>query len=213
MTITVFLADDHSIVREGLANLLDSNPMIKVIGSANDGREAVRQVILLKPDVVILDISMPDMNGIEGARQIRERTPLVRIIMLTMHATSEHIFQALDAGVNGYILKESAAQVIIRAVQTVVTGKRFLCPIVSDIVTEQLGTRVPLNPMETLSKREREILQLVVEGGSSAEIARKLNLSSKTVDTYRSRLMQKLQIKDVGGLIKFALKHGLISMV
>jgi DNA-binding NarL/FixJ family response regulator len=212
MTITVFLADDHPVMREGLARLLETNADIKVIGSAEDGRQTVRQVLELHPSVVIMDISMPDMNGIEAARQISERMPAVRIMILTMHSTSEHVFNALEAGVHGYILKESAAQDIIHAIRAVYAGKRFLSPSVAEIVAEQLGKRPDASPLESLSRREREILQLVAEGHSSAKIGLALNISSKTVDTYRSRLMQKLQLKDVTGIVKFAIQHGLISL-
>jgi DNA-binding NarL/FixJ family response regulator len=212
MTITVFLADDHPVMREGLARLLETNADIKVVGSADNGRNAVKQVLDLKPDVVIMDISMPDMNGIEAARQISERAPGTRIMILSMHSTGEHVFNALEAGVHGYILKESAAQDIIHAVRAVYAGKRFLSPSVAEIVAEQLGKRTDVSPLESLSKREREILQLVAEGYSSAKIGLTLNISSKTVDTYRSRLMQKLQLKDVTGIVKFAIQHGLIEL-
>ena len=212
MTIRVFLADDHTIIREGLAALLETDAEIEVVGSAANGRDAVQQIRLLNPAVAILDISMPDMNGIEAARQIRERAPQVQILILSMHSTAEHVFQALEAGVHGYILKESAAKEIIQAVQMVDAGRRFLSPSVAEVVAKKLHTGIDINPLASLSKREREILQLVAEGNSSAQIAKRLSLSSKTVDTYRSRLMQKLGLKDVGGIVRFALQHHLISL-
>lgn len=172
----------------------------------------MQQIRQLNPSVAILDINMPDMNGIEAARQIRERNPQVRILILSMRSTAEHVFQALEAGAHGYILKESAAKEIIQAVHVVDAGRRFLSPSVAEVVAEKLHKGPDVNPLATLSKREREILQLVAEGNSSVQIAKRLSLSSKTVDTYRSRLMQKLGLKDVGGIVRFALQHHLISL-
>ncbi len=212
MSISVFLVDDHAIIREGLTSLLKTDPEINVLGSAANGREAVTQIRQLNPAVAILDISMPDMNGIEAARQIIERSPQVHILILSMHSTATHVFQALEAGVHGYVLKESAAQEIIHAVRTIHAGRRFLSAGVVEVVAENLHTRSDIKPLDSLSKREREILQLVAEGHSSAQIAKKLNLSSKTVDTYRSRLMKKLGLKDVGGIVRFSLQHRLISL-
>jgi DNA-binding NarL/FixJ family response regulator len=211
-SITVFVADDHAVMREGLAQVLESHADIEVVGSADNGRDAVALVAKLDPDVVIMDISMPDMNGIEAARQIRESAPDSRVVILSMHSTAEHVFHALEAGARGYILKETAGQDIVSAVRIVYAGRRFLSPDVADIVADQLASRPHVSPIESLSKREREILQLVAEGCSSTRIGRKLNLSSKTVDTYRSRLMQKLQLSDVAALVKFAIQHGLTTL-
>jgi DNA-binding NarL/FixJ family response regulator len=212
MPITVFLADDHAVMREGLARLLESHTDFKIIGAANNGRDAVKQVLQLKPQVVIMDISMPDMNGIEAARQIRERAPDIRVVILSMHATSAHIFHALEAGVRGYILKESAGSDVVDAVRTVHSGRRFLSPKVMEIVAEEVARPRGPSPLERLSRREREILQLVAEGRSNAHIAATLRISPSTVDTYRTRLKQKLQIKDVAGLVKFAIQHGMTSI-
>ena len=212
MIIRVFLADDHAIIREGLAALLETDAGIKVVGSAANGRDAVQQIRQLEPALAILDISMAGMNGIEAARQIRERAPQVRILMLSMHSTAEHIFQALEAGVHGYMLKESAAQEIIQAVRAIHAGRRFLSASVADVVATKLPTRPDANPLGSLSKREREILQLVAEGHSSAQIAKTLSLSPKTVDTYRSRLKQKLGLRDLGDIIRFSLQNRLINL-
>jgi DNA-binding NarL/FixJ family response regulator len=212
MTITIFIADDHAVMREGLAQLLQSHACFEVVGSAGNGRETVSQVVQLKPQIVIMDISMPDMNGIEATRQIHDSAPECRILILSMHSTAEHVFHALEAGVRGYILKESASADIVNAVQVVLSGRRFLSPKVASIVADQIALRPRVSPLKSLSKREREILQLVAEGHSSAHIAGVLKLSPKTVDTYRSRLMQKLHLGDVAALVKFAIQHGLISI-
>lgn len=212
MIISTFIVDDHVIMREGLAQLLQSSPGFQVVGSAGNGRDAVSQVRQLKPQVVIMDISMPDMNGIEAARQIRESTPDSCIVILSMHSTAEHVYHALEAGVRGYLLKESAGQEIVNAVRVVHSGRRFLSPKVASIVADQVARRPGVSPLNSLSKREREILQLVAEGYSSADIGKVLHISPKTVDTYRSRLMQKLDIGDVAGLVKFAIQHGLTPL-
>ena len=212
MPITVFVADDHAIVREGLASLLAAQPDLSVIGTAADGRDALRQVAKLLPDVVIVDIAMPQMNGIEAAREIRGRVPRTRLVILSMHSSVEHVFHALEAGAAGYVLKESAGKEIIEAVRAVHAGRRYLSPRVAEMMAEVVSRRSTDSPLNRLSGRERQILQLVAEGRSSAQIAATLHLSPKTVDTYRSRLMQKLHIGDVAGLVKFAIQHGLTSL-
>jgi len=217
MSITVFLADDHAVVRDGLKALLQVEQDIEVVGDAANGRDAVRQVKQLCPDVVILDIAMPDMNGIEAARQIHEAQPSVEIIVLSMHSTTEHVFRALEAGARGYLLKESAGVELLEAVRVVHGGHRYLSRKISDGVIEHYlehrdGAAKPKSPLARLSPREREVLQLVVEGKSSAEIAGILSLSPKTVETYRSRLMRKLEISDVPSLVKFAIQHGLTPL-
>ena len=212
MPITVFVADDHAVVREGLANLLGARPDIRVIGTAADGRDTVRQVVKLQPEVVVMDIAMPQMNGIEAAREIRERVPQARVVILSMHSSVEHVFHALEAGACGYLLKESAANEIIDAVRAVRAGHRYLSKKVAEVIADNIARSSAASPLESLSTRERQVLQLVAEGRSSAEIAATLHLSPKSVDTYRSRLMQKLHIGDVAGLVKFAIQHGLTSL-
>jgi DNA-binding NarL/FixJ family response regulator len=213
MPISIFIADDHAVVRDGLRLLLEAQPDMEVIGDAADGRHTVDLVLQLHPDVVIMDIAMPELNGIEATRQIREACPSTQVVILSMYATTEHIFQALQAGALGYLLKESAAVEVVNAVRTVHAGERYLCHKIDNIMIDTyilkhqvLGAK---SPLERLSPREREILQLVVEGKSSSEISIILTLSRKTVETYRSRLMQKLGIKDIPGLVKFAILHGL----
>ena len=212
MPITVFVADDHAIVREGLANLLGARPDIRVVGTAADGRDAVRQVVKLQPEVVVMDIAMPQMNGIEAAREIRERVPQARVVILSMHSSIEHVFHALEAGASGYVLKESAANEIIDAVRTVRAGHRYLSKKVAEVMADNIARSSAASPLESLSKRERQVLQLVAEGRSSAQIAATLHLSPKSVDTYRSRVMQKLHVGDVASLVKFAIQHGLTSL-
>jgi DNA-binding NarL/FixJ family response regulator len=216
MSITIFLADDHAVVRDGLRILLDSEPDIKFLGDAADGREAVKSVAELKPDVVVIDIAMPELNGIEATAQIIRNNPDTRVIVLSMHATSEHIFRALQAGASGYLVKESAGAEVVEAVRAVWSGQRYFSHKISDRVVDefmrQYGSAENESPLARLSSREVEILQLVVEGKSSAQIAQLLSLSPKTVDTYRSRLMKKLDINDIPGLVKFAIQHGITPL-
>jgi DNA-binding NarL/FixJ family response regulator len=174
----------------------------------SNGREAVRLARELTPDVVVMDISMPDLNGIEAARQIRVRAPSVRIVMLSMHANREHVHQALAAGAEGYVLKEGAATEVATAVRAVAAGRRYLSPAIESAMLEAGGSAAR-GPLESLSARERQVLQLVVEGKSSAAIAHTVHLSPKTVETYRSRLMKKLGVAEVTALVKFAVQHGL----
>jgi len=213
MSIKIFLADDHAVVRDGLNVLLDTQSDLTVVGAAANGREAVRQVGDLQPDVVVMDITMPELNGIEAAYQIHQSWPQMKVIMLSMHANAEHIVRALQAGACGYLLKDSAGMEVAEAVRSVVAGSRYLSQKISNKVIDEYvhhyNGRIITNPLNRLSPRERETLQLVVEGKSSAEIAEILFLSPKTIETYRSRLMQKLGINDIPGLVKFAIQQGL----
>lgn len=214
--IRVFIADDHAIVRDGLAYILAAQPDMVVVGGAGNGREAVAQVQQLQPDVVIMDISMPELNGIDATLQITETLPETRVIILSMQGTAEHLYRSLQAGAQGYILKDSAGKVLVEAVRVVYAGNRYFSDDMTRLLVEdylqQRETGPQSSPLDRLSRREREILQLVVEGKSSAEIAEVLTLSPKTIETYRSRLMAKLGIKDVPGLVKFAVQHGLTSL-
>ncbi|MBC8446547.1 MAG: response regulator transcription factor [Chloroflexi bacterium] len=216
MSITVFLADDHAVVRDGLRVLLEAQSDISVIGDAANGRAAVHLVAQLCPDVVIMDIAMPDLNGIEAARKISEVCPSTQVIILSMHSTTEHIFRALQAGARGYLLKESAGIEVVNAVRAVHAGHRYLSQKISDWLIDDYvrqGQAVEAkSPLARLSPREREVVQLVVEGKSNAEIAGILSLSLKTVETYRSRLMHKLGISDLPGLVRFAIQHGLTPL-
>lgn len=214
MKIKVFLADDHAVVRDGLKALLLSEPGIEVTGVADNGRDALRKIGELLPDVAILDIAMPELNGTEVAARVTETFPEVKVIMLSMHDTSEHVFQALRAGVRGYLVKASAGREVIDAVKKVHSGSRYFSrQIEENVINEYIANRKTKvdSPLERLSPREREILQLVVEGKSSTEIGKVLFISPKTVETYRSRLMQKLETKNLPSLVKFAIQHGLTT--
>src|SRR4030042_5110788 len=200
MTIKVVLADDHTIVRDGLRALLEANPEIKVVGDAANGRQAVDQVRQLKPDIVIMDISMPELSGIEATRQILEISPQVRVIILSMLGTADHVFHALQAGARGYLLKEAAGREVTEAVKAVFAGELyFSTPITHTIVSDYVQERedAPKSSLATLSMRENEILCMVVDGKTSAEIGLQLHLSPKTVESYRSRMMQKLGVADI----------------
>lgn len=210
MTIRVLLADDHALMREGLRALLATATDIEVVGEVRTGREAERQVQQINPDVVLMDIAMPDLNGIEAAQVIRLKCPAVRIVILSMHATAEYVYRAFEAGACGYLLKEMAVGEVIAAVRTVHRRGRYLSPALAESVPDP-GIGHARSPVDRLSTRERQVLQLVVEGHTSSEIALMIHLSPKSVQTYRSRLMSKLDVRDLPSLVKFALEHGLTS--
>ena len=212
MRTTVFVADDHAILRDGLATLLAAQSDMEVVGTASNGREAVAGVLRLAPRVAIIDISMPELDGIEAARQILAGNPEVHVMILSMHAGAQHVFHALEAGARGYLLKESASREVIEAIRIVQSGRRYLSPRVAEIVAQGVSDRSAVSPLSSLSQREREILKLVADGHSSARIGVMLHLSPKTVDTYRSRMMQKLHVSDLAGVIKLAIQHGLTSL-
>ena len=215
MSFRIFLADDHAVVREGLRYLLEAQGDMAVVGEAAEGRQAVEGVLQSKPDVVIMDIAMPGLNGIEATQQIRQASSSTQVVILSMHASTEHIFRALRAGANGYLLKETVGREVTEAIRAVYAGHRFLSRRIEETVLERYLEEHPhnlSNPLERLTAREREILQLVAEGKSSVQIAEILCLSPKTVETYRGRLMEKLKIHDLPNLVKFAIQHGLIGL-
>lgn len=213
MKIRVFLADDHRILRDGLRLLLETQGDFVVAGEAENGRLAAQQIVELRPDLALMDISMPELNGIEATRLVKEKLPDMRIIVLSVHSDSEHIFRAFHAGASGYMLKESAGSELIEAIQTVLAGGRYISPKIAHVVLEDyIRHRETHSPLEQLTQREREVLQLTVEGNPSVEIASRLGLSPKTVETYRSRIMEKLDVRDITELVRFAVKHGMISV-
>ncbi len=211
MTLHIFLADDHAILREGLRSLLEAYSDLRVVGDAADGRQAVQHAVRLCPDVVVMDMVMPELNGIEAAQQIRQQSPATQVVMLSMYAMPEHIARAFQAGARGYVLKESVGTELVDAIRAVCGGRRYLSPQITEVTLDNLDhvTAEAKPPLELLSAREREVLQLVVEGKSSAEIAVTLSLSPKTVETYRVRLMRKLNLQDLPSLVRFAIQHGL----
>jgi DNA-binding NarL/FixJ family response regulator len=211
--IRALLVDDHAVVRDGLRALLQAQPDMEVVGDASDGRDAVSQARQLHPDVVIMDIAMPTMNGVEATYQVRHACPSAQVVILSMHCTPEHIFQGLQAGARGYLLKESAGAEVVDAVRAVHSGDRYLGrKIAATVVDDYVAERRKASSLETLSRRERHVLQLIAEGLSNAEAAAVLYLSPKTVETYRSRLMHKLGLDDVPALVKYAIQHGLVQL-
>jgi DNA-binding NarL/FixJ family response regulator len=213
MTIRVLLVDDHAIVRDGLRFLLDAHDEFDVVGGAANGRDAVREARELQPDVVIMDLAMPELNGTEATRQIHDSCPSTQVLVLSMHSTAEHIYRALQAGAQGYLLKESAGPELLAAVRTVHAGRRYLSQKIAEtMVDDYIRERHASSPLDSLSARERQILQFTVEGKSSAEAARALCLSPKTVETYRSRMMRKLGVADLPALVRFAIQHGLTPL-
>ena len=209
MTIRVLLADDHAVLRDGLKVLLQQAADISVVGEATDGREAVRRAQELKADVVIMDIAMPELNGIEAARLLRDQCAATRVVMLSMHSNSEHVFRALEAGAAGYVVKESAGEEVAAAVRAAHAGQRYLSRVIAGLESTLQSRSARASPLDSLSARERDVLQLVVEGRTSAEIAATVSLSRKTIETYRVRLMKKLRVNSVAELVKFAIEHGL----
>jgi DNA-binding NarL/FixJ family response regulator len=213
MTITVLIADDHAVIRDGLRLLLEGQADLRVVGQVADGREAVREALRLQPDVVIMDLAMPLLNGIDATTLILEKCEATRVVILSMHSTVEHVYRALQAGATGYLRKESAGSEVVDAVRAVHAGRRYLSQKITEtVVDEYIRKRAVESPLESLSMREREILQLIVEGHSGVDIARLLSLSPKTVDTYRSRMMAKLGVADLASLVKFAIQHGLTTL-
>ncbi|MFZ2269293.1 MAG: response regulator transcription factor [Azonexus sp.] len=213
MSISVLIADDHAVVRDGLRLLLENQPDMRVVGEVADGHAAVEAALRLKPDVVLMDLAMPLLNGADATAQIMEKLESSKVVILSMHSTVEHVFRALQAGALGYLRKESAGNEVVDAVRMVHSGRRYLSQkITESVVDDYVRKRADESPLESLSQREREILQLLVEGRSGIDIARLLNISPKTVDTYRSRMMQKLGIGDLPSLVKFALQHGLTTL-
>jgi len=211
MSVRVLIADDHTLVAEGLRHVVESAPGLEVVGQAANGHEAVRLCLELAPDIVLMDYAMPELNGPEAIEQIRKRSPSTRIIMLSMYGDHAHVVRAVRAGAAGYLLKRSIGRELVDAIRTVHVGRTYFT---NELATSVLGevAEAPLDPLTRLSARERQVLQLVAEGRTSAEIGTRLSLSSKTVDTYRSRLMAKLGIQDLAGLVRFAIQHGVIAV-
>jgi DNA-binding NarL/FixJ family response regulator len=214
-TIRILLADDHKLMRAGLRLVVDQQPDLTVVGEADDGRQAVELATSLKPNVVVMDIGMPNLNGIEAARQIREVCPDAAVVMLSMHSDEGYVLRALSAGARAYLLKDSATTDLVTAIHAVVEGKSFFSPAVSRVLLQDYMRKLQRSGAEDsydlLSPREREVLQLVAEGKSNKEVASLLNLSVFTVETHRAKIMQKLNLKGVPELILYAVRKGIIS--
>jgi DNA-binding NarL/FixJ family response regulator len=210
--IRVLLADDHTLVRAGLRGLLEGIAGIEVVGEAGDGNEAVRLSGELHPDVVLLDVGMPELNGLDAASRLLGRDATIRVLILSMHTSEEYVLRALRAGCAGYLLKRSAVSELEVAVRAVARGETYLSPAVSkQVVDDYVGrTGGSADPLEALTPRQREILQLVAEGHTSKEIAERLGLSFKTVEAHRAQIMERLGLDDVTGLVRFAVRVGLV---
>ena len=215
MTIKVLLADDHKIVRDGLRTLLEKNPDIVVAGEAEDGREALQMAQKLLPDVVVMDIAMPDLNGIEATRQILADRSTVRIIALSMHSDKRFVSEMLKAGASAYLLKDCAFEELITAIRTVMKGKIYLSPEIAGVVIGDYikkDTKADSSVFSLLSDREREVLQLMAEGKTTREVASYLHVSVKTVETHRTNIMTKLDIHSIAELTKYAIREGLTTL-
>ena len=212
MPIRILIADDHGVVAEGLKQLVEAESDMQVVALVGDGREAVQQARDTQPDVVLMDLSMPELNGADATRAILQRDPKCRVIVLSMYAQREYVRRALKAGAAGYVVKRSAAKEVVEAIRSGHAGQRYLSPRVADVVLEDYSDDKQDDPLARLSAREREVLQLLAEGRTGAEIAQRLSLSQKTVETYRARLVEKLGIRDLAGLVRFAIQRGLVSL-
>jgi DNA-binding NarL/FixJ family response regulator len=214
MSVSILLADDHQLMRQGLRSMLEEQPNIKVVGEADDGRTAVRLAGELKPDIVIMDVTMPDLNGIDATRQIRADNPQIKIIALSMHAERQFVMEMLAVNATGYLPKDCPMDELLSAIEAVMRGDVFLSPKVTGVLVKEFvgGAPEPSAFCGTLSPREREVLQLVAEGKSSKEIAYLLGLSSKTVEGHRRQIMDKLKLYSVAELTRYAIREGVTSL-
>lgn len=212
--VRILLADDHHLVRTGLRALLQSLPDIEVVGETGDGREAIELVRTRAPNIVLMDIAMPGLNGLDATARVVGEFPQTRVIILSMHASEEYVKQALRAGATGYLLKNAAPEELGLAIQAVTRGETWLSPAISRLVVEEyLGARGDdTGPLAQLTPRQREILQLITEGKTTKQIAAALAVSVKTVETHRAQLMERLGIHDVAGLVRYAIRHGLVQI-
>jgi DNA-binding NarL/FixJ family response regulator len=206
----VLIADDHLLVRAGIRALIESIDGVTVVGEANDGREAVELAATLSPDIALLDVTMPGLNGLEAATRLRESSPATRVIILSMHANDAYVRTALKAGAAGYLLKSATAEELQSALHTVARGEIYLSPAVSKQVVKGFVDGDE-SPLDALTTRQREILQLIAEGRSTKEVGFMLSISVKTVETHRAQIMERLEIHDLAGLVRFAIRTGLIS--
>jgi DNA-binding NarL/FixJ family response regulator len=206
----ILLADDHAVVRQGFKMLLGAQPDMEIVGEASNGREAAEQAEELRPDVVVMDVAMPELNGIEATRRLAASVPHTRVIALSMHKDSVYVREILRAGARGYLLKDSGADDLVDAIRAVARGDSYLSPAVSNAVLDDYRRHVT-NPIDLLTSREREVLQMLAEGKTNKEIAGVLNLSVYTVDAHRGRIMEKLNLHSINDLVRFALRNGVIE--
>lgn len=214
MSVTILLADDHPMIRHGLRGLLEGIPDFRIVGECNDGLEALQKIELTKPDILVIDLMMPNLNGLEVLRQVRKISPATQPIVFSMQSAEPYILEALEAGAKGYVLKDSGPGELVEAINTILAGEKYL--------SMQLAERFESNelqnsgnatePYQTLTSREREILQMAAEGRSSTEIGKKLKISPRTVEVHRSHFMQKLGLKNQAELIRFAIKRGILPI-
>ena len=208
--IRILLADDHAVVRQGFRMILSAHPDLEIVGEAGNGREAVELAATLRPDVVVMDVAMPELNGIEATRRLTADNPHTRVVALSMHKDSVYVREILRAGARGYLLKDSVADDLVAAVRAVAAGEGYLSPGVSNAVLDDYRKHVT-NPIDLLSSREREVLQMLAEGKTNKEIAVVLHLSVYTVEAHRGRIMEKLNVHSINELVRFAVRNGLID--
>jgi DNA-binding NarL/FixJ family response regulator len=208
--IRILLADDHAIVRQGFRMILSAQNDLDIVGEAGNGREAVELAAKLRPDVVVMDVTMPELNGIEATRRLTADNPHIRVVALSMHKDSVYVREILRAGARGYLLKDSVADDLVAAVRAVAAGEGYLSPAISNAVLDDYRKHVT-NPIDMLSSREREVLQMLAEGKTNKEIAVTLNLSVYTVDAHRGRIMEKLNVHSINELVRFAVRNGLVD--
>ena len=217
MSLNVLIADDHTLVRSGIRALLESSADLSVVGEASNGRQAVEMARALSPALVLMDVGMAELNGIDAARQIHAAAPAARILMLSMHEDRQYVFEALKAGAAGYVLKGAAFQELLSAITTVMDGRNYISvalagTVMEDYISRAQGGHDARTDLGRLSCREREVLQLIAEGKSSAEVAEQLRISVRTIDTHRHNIMVKLEIHSIAGLTKFAIRNGLCGL-
>jgi DNA-binding NarL/FixJ family response regulator len=208
--IRILLADDHAVVRRGFQMILAEQADMEIVGEAGNGREALELAAQLKPDVVVMDVAMPELNGIEATRRMPDNAPHARVLALSMHKDAVYVREILRAGARGYLLKDAAPADLVTAVRAVAAGEGYLSPAVSDAVLDDYRRHVT-NPIDLLTSREREVLQMLAEGKTNKEIAAVLNLSVYTVDAHRGRIMEKLNVHSINELVRFAVRNGLID--
>ncbi|UCB52045.1 MAG: response regulator transcription factor [Candidatus Zixiibacteriota bacterium] len=214
--IKLLVADDHKIFRQGIKKLLEEESDLQVVGEASDGRDAVKKATELKPDVILMDIAMANLNGLEATRHIKKQLPSAKVIMVTMHKNEEYVLQSFQAGASGFILKEGAVEELVSAIRSIHSDKSFLSPSISktliDAYMRKMETGKTETPFDLLTDREREVLQLIAEGYTNREVAKSLFISVKTVEAHRAHIMQKLNIHDIAKLVKYAIQKGLVDL-